>query len=272
MRKVLPVLLVLLFGMQALAADIYIPGSALRPLLRQNVEWGQFAERVFGVTGLTQSGTPPLLTDYRFKGIEMPFVNAGLRGFEAQYKYTGWTKVKEVWVQMYRVPGGPSGGKLCVQAANYVVQHHYPAVFSVTNDFNYQNTDADRFSAPIQSGKIPMINGVYTVASVLDVYNITFKLKDHADSGTLVDLNASGGNPFGQGNLFCLNNALFNPAKIELTGECRVDTDLTAQQRADLINALKGADAIFEFVSYDPFCTNDYQGTMFATGVRLTVE
>jgi len=271
MRKVLPVLLVLLFGTQVLAADIYIPGSALRPLLRQNVEWGQFAERAFSVSGNTWSGGPPFLTDYRFKGIDMPFVLAGVRGFEAQYKYTGWTKVKEVWVQLYKATGG-SGSQLCVNAANYVVQHHYPAQFSVTNDFNYQNTDADRFSAPIPAGRIPMIGGIYTVATVLDVYNETVKLKDHANSGSLVDLNVTGGNPFAQGNLFCLNNPLFDPAKVELTGECRVDTDLTAQQRADLINALKGADAIFEFVSYDPFCTNDYQGTMFATGVRLTVE
>ena len=272
MRKVLPVLLVLLFATQALAADIYIPGSALRPLYLQNTERGQFAERAFGVTGQTWSGGVPLLTAYRFKGIDMPYVIGCARGFEAQYKYTGWTKVKEVWVQFYKVPGGSGGGKLCVNAANYVVQHHYPVQFSVTSDFNYQNTDADRFSSPIPAGKIPMIGGVYTVATTLDVYSETVKLKDHADSGSLVDLNASTGNPFGDGNLFCLNNPLFDPAKVELTGECRVDTNLTAQQRTDLINSLKGADAIFAFLSYAPFCTNEYQGTIFATGVRLTVE
>jgi hypothetical protein len=236
------------------------------------MEVGQFNQAIFGITGSTHSNSPVVLTNYRFKGIEMPFVSGGTRGFEAQYKYTGWTKVKEVSVQTYRVPGGTGGGKLCVQAANYVVQHHYPAVFSVTTDFNYENTDADSFAAGIQVGKIPMIAAVYTVATILDTYNITLKLKDHADSGTLVDLNASTGNPFAQGNLFCLNNALFNPAKVELTGECRVDTELTAQQRADLINALKGADAIFEFGAYNPFCPDDYQGSVFATGVRLTVE
>lgn len=272
MRKVLPVLLVLLFATQALAADIYIPGSALRPLYRNGAEWGQFAERFFTISGSTHSGLPPTVTDYRFKGVDLAYIPNNFRGFEAQYKYTGWTKVKEVWVQTYRVPGGPSGGKLCVQATNYVVQHHYPAVFSVTNDFNYQNVNADSFGTAIQTGKIPMIAGTYTVATTQDNYNITFKLKDHADSGTLVDLNVSTGNPFAQGNLFCLNNPLFNPAKWELTGECRVDTDLTAQQRAGLINSLKGADAIFAFAAYNPFCSGDYQGTVFATGVRLTVE
>ena len=272
MRKVLPALLILLFGMQALAADIYIPGSALRPLLYNGIERGQFAERVFGVTGNTLGGGAPLLTEYRFKGIDLPLGPGTAYGFEAQYKYTGWTKVKEVWVQLYKVPGGSGGGKLCVHAANYVVQHHYPVQFSVTSDFNYQNTDADRFSSPIPTGRIPMIVGRYTVASTLDVYNQTVKLKDHADSGTLVDPNVSTGNPFAQGNLFCLNNPLFEPAKVELTGECRVDTDLTAQQRADLINALKGADAIFQFVALTVFCADAYQGTVFATGVRLTVE
>jgi hypothetical protein len=271
MRKVLPVLLVLLFGMQALAAEIYIPGSALRPLFLQNVEKGAFAEKIFTTSGNLGNGGAPLLTQYRFKGVEMPYQAGNVRGFEAQYKYTGWTRVKEVWVQLYRVPGY-SGSGLCVNAANYVVQHQYPMAFAADGGFNYVPADADRYTTPIQTTKIPMISAVYDNLTASDTYVQTLKLQAHARLGTLADNHATTGNPFGQNNLFCLNNPAFDPAKDMTTGACRVDTELTQSERDALIQDLKGADAIFKFAALGIFCSHDYQGPVFATGVRLTVE